>query len=169
MASEIEIHWLSDDGLVPNNADLPALVYRGRLPAGKGAERLIEAHFARNGWTNAWINGIYAYHHFHATAHEVLGLAQGTARVQIGGPAGPILTLHAGDAVLVPAGVGHCRIDASGDLSVVGAYPAGADWDLVRATPEARAASLPRIARVPLPDLDPVEGIAMRPHPRRPA
>ena len=158
MRPRIEIHWLSDDGLVPNNPTLPARIYRSALPVGSGAEAAIEAHYARNGWSNAWVNGIYPYHHYHATVHEVLGLARGSADVQLGGPDGPIVSLAAGDGVLIPAGVGHCRIRASSDLTVVGAYPGGSDWDLVRASPEMRPASIKKVARVPLPDLDPILG-----------
>jgi uncharacterized protein YjlB len=158
MAPTMEQHVLADDGLVPNNPRVAARIYRSALPAGNDAERRIEAHFAQHGWSNAWVNGIYPFHHYHATVHEVLGVARGEARVQFGGPAGPIVDLRAGDGVLIPAGVGHCRISASDDLSVVGAYPGGADWDLVRATPEAREDAIARIARVPLPEMDPVLG-----------
>lgn len=158
MPSEVEIHWLADDGLVPNNARIAARIYRSALPVGPRAEQSIEAHFAGNGWSNAWVNGIYPFHHYHATVHEVLGLAQGSARVQLGGPSGPVVDLDPGDGVLIPAGVGHCCLRASHDLSVVGAYPGGSDWDLVRATPEARPAALLEIARVPAPARDPVLG-----------
>lgn len=155
----IERHALVDDGLVPNNPALPLVVYRQALAvAGRGAEDRIIAHFAANGWTNAWVNGIYPFHHYHATAHEVLGLAHGWAEVQFGGPSGPLVRVEAGDAVLIPAGVGHCRKASSPDLSVVGAYPGGCDWDLQRATPEARVASLPRIASVPPATHDPITG-----------
>lgn len=158
MTSEIETYWLTDDGLVPNNPLVPAVIYRSELPAGPRSEQEIEARFAANGWSNAWVNGIYAYHHYHATVHEVLGIARGSARVQLGGPSGPMVLLEAGDGVLIPAGVGHCRIGASSDLSVVGAYPGGADWDLVRASVEARPAAIATIAKVPLPRRDPVRG-----------
>lgn len=158
MTPKVETHRLADDGLVPNNAHVSARIYRAALATGDGAARRIMAHFAEHGWSNAWVNGIYPYHHYHATVHEVLGFASGSARVQLGGPKGPVIALAAGDGVLIPAGVGHCCVDASPDLSVVGAYPGGADWDLVRATPEARAAALPRIARVRLPATDPVLG-----------
>lgn len=158
---ETEEYLLLDDGLVPNNPRLPLIVYRGALPADTaGAEARIEAVFGANGWSNGWVNGIYPFHHYHATAHEVLGLARGWAEVQFGGPKGPRVTVEAGDAVLIPAGVGHCRIDGSDDLSVVGAYPGGADWDLKRATPAERLSALPLIARVPAWLRDPVTGRA---------
>ena len=103
-----ETHLLAEDGLVPNNARLPLIVYRGAFDrAGlPGAEAAIQAHFAANDWRNGWVNGIYDYHHYHATAHEVLGLARGWAEVQFGGPHGPVLRVEAGDVVFVPAGVG---------------------------------------------------------------
>lgn len=162
--------WLKDDpdGLVPNNADLPLIVYRGVFTPGED-EQSIERRFAANGWSNAWVNGIYPFHHYHATTHEVLGLARGTAQVQFGGPSGPVLEVAAGDAVMIPAGVGHCRLSPSGGLSVVGAYPGGADWDLRRTTPQEYRTALPRIAAVPVPASDPIlgqEGPACRPHVR---
>ena len=155
----IEEHLLLDDGLVPNNPRYPLKLYRAAFAVGDhGAERNIAALFARNGWPGAWVNGIYPFHHYHATAHEVLGLARGWAEVQFGGPKGPRVTVEAGDAVLIPAGVGHCRIDGSDDLSVVGAYPGGVDVDLKRATPAERLASQPLIANVPIWPTDPVTG-----------
>lgn len=158
---ETEEHLLLDDGLVPNNAHFPLTVYRGAFEAGDTrAEARIEAQFAKNGWSGGWVNGIYPFHHYHATAHEVLGLARGWAEVQFGGPKGPSITVEAGDVVLIPAGVGHCRIDASDDLSVVGAYPGGTSWDTKRATPAERLASLPLIAMVPRWPTDPVTGNA---------
>ncbi|MEZ5855937.1 MAG: cupin [Hyphomicrobiaceae bacterium] len=155
----VDLFWPADDGVVPNNPSLPLVVYRGALACGPGAEHAICQQFEANGWSNGWVNGIYSFHHYHATAHEVLGLASGRAHVQFGGPAGPIVEVGAGDGVLIPAGVGHCRISASADLVVVGAYPGGCEWDLVRATPEAYAASLALIAAVPPPARDPVTGV----------
>ena len=156
----IEHHWLTDDGLVPNNARLPLIVYRRAFDGSRlaGMEAAIEAHFANNDWSNAWVDGIYDFHHYHATAHEVLGLARGFADVQFGGPSGPIVRVEAGDAVMIPAGVGHCLKTSSADLSVVGTYPGGVDWDLKRATPANHERALREIPRVATPATDPVLG-----------
>jgi uncharacterized protein YjlB len=158
----IECHHFADDGLVPNNPELALIVYRGAFTWHDSdrskAEKLIDAHFAKNGWSNSWVNGIFDYQHYHATAHEVLGIARGSAEVQFGGPGGPVLPVAAGDVVLIPAGVGHCRKSASSDLSVVGAYPGGMNYDTQRATPENHARSLAKIAAVPPPATDPVLG-----------
>src|SRR5581483_9330476 len=81
--SAVETYCFADDGTVPNSA-LPLVVYRGALPESGDRAVSCEAMFARNGWPDAWRNGIYPYHHYHSTAHEVLGIARGHARVRIG-------------------------------------------------------------------------------------
>ena len=147
------------DGLIPNNPVLAFVAYRGALdPTGSEPEQTIIRHFAANGWGDAWINGIYPFQHYHATAHEVLGIARGRALVQFGGPNGPHLDVIAGDAVLIPAGVGHCRLDMSGDLSVVGAYPHGQTADLRRDRAADFQGAAECIAKVSLPRRDPVTG-----------
>lgn len=155
---------LKPDLNVPNNPALPLVLYREafQLPA-EGAEQAIIAQFARHGWTDAWVNGIYGYHHYHATAHEVLGIARGFAEVRFGGPSGRLVRVERGDAVLIPAGVGHCRVAASDDLSVVGAYPEGQTADLRRDTPGDVSGAAERVANVPHPPADPVTGAAAWP------
>ena len=88
----------------------------------------------------------------------MLGIAAGTAEVTLGGPQGRRFQLVSGDAVVLPAGTGHCNEGSSGDLLVVGAYPNGMDWDLRRGDPAEHAEVLANIARVPIPDQDPVAG-----------
>jgi uncharacterized protein YjlB len=158
--SGIESHILVPDDLIPNNTKLPLILYRQVLALegqSREPERAFEALFASNGWCGSWVNGIYDFHHYHSTAHEVLGIAKGFARVQFGGPNGPIAELSAGDAVAIPAGVGHCLLEGK-DFVVVGAYPEGQDWDLCRATKADRVKALENIPWVPLPTFDPVFG-----------
>ena len=102
-------------------------------------------------------NGLFAYHHDHTTAHEVLGIARGRAEVRFGGEGGRTLAVAPGDVVVIPAGVGHCLVEGSRDLLVVGAYAEGRDWDIVR-DPGAITAARERIAAVPLPHADPIDG-----------
>lgn len=156
----VDTWLLIDDGLVPNNSSLPLAVMESVFassPPGDPETALLQL-FERNGWSNGWVDGIYPYHHYHATSHEVLGVARGKARVQFGGPKGPILDVEPHQVVVIPAGVGHCRLSSSADFSVVGAYPGGCDWDLKRATPQERQKALAEIPRVPMPAACPVGG-----------
>ena len=147
-----------DDGLVPNNP-MPFLVYKGAVDvANEHPEKTIEGLFGANGWGAMWRNGVYDYAHYHATVHEVLGVARGHDRVQFGGDHGKALDISAGDVAILPAGTGHQLISASEDFCVVGAYPPGPPMDLQRATPENHAKAVKTIPQVELPKTDPVMG-----------
>ena len=146
-----------DDGVIPNSG-LPLLVYDQAVPADAAA---IEGVFAANGWPPAWRNGVHPFHHFHSSAHEVLGVARGEVSVLFGGATGKVLTIRAGDVVVVPAGVAHCNQGQSSDLLIVGAYPDnGADPDLRRGKVAEHAAAVRCIAAVKTPRTDPVAGSA---------
>ena len=154
-----EQHRFADDGRIPNNPRLPLLVYRRALePSPADPAAPFKAAFARNGWTGAWRDGIYGFHHYHSTSHEVLGIARGRVRVRLGGEGGLATELRAGDVVVIPAGVGHKNEGATPDLLVVGAYPDGRDWDLCRGEPGERPRVLDNIGAVPLPAADPLAG-----------
>ena len=159
MAFEPETLTLRPDGGTPNS-ELPVLLYRdvesARDPP--SAERL----FAEHGWRGAWRNGIFTFDHFHSTAHEVLAIVAGSARVRLGGPAGRSLEVGRGDVLVLPAGTGHRNEGDSGDLLVVGAYPNGMSWDVRRGDPGEYDEVVANIAAVPLPDSDPVGGGLIR-------
>jgi len=157
---EIETIRLADTGEVPNNPHWSLILYKAAVPVGTSgsATAALDALFEANGWPVAWHDGIYRFTHFHSLTHEALGIGAGSARVQFGGESGPVIAVAVGDAVLLPAGTGHKLIEASPDLLVVGAYPPGANYDLVRAG-EGDADELRRaIAAVPRPKSDPVTG-----------
>jgi uncharacterized protein YjlB len=147
-----------DDGLIPNNP-MPLLIYKGAVTFGNGQpEEAIERLFGANGWGDMWRNGVYDYLHYHATVHEVLGVARGQARVQFGGDRGEAIQINAGDVAVLPAGTGHQRLFASHDFRVVGAYPPGATMHVTRPTVENYLAALRSIPEVKLPRTDPVYG-----------
>ena len=88
----------------------------------------------------------------------MLGIASGRAKVEFGGAAGRALDVSAGDVVVLPAGVGHKRLDASPDLLVIGAYPRNGRFDQKRPGELPFAAAERNVASVPLPEMDPVAG-----------
>lgn len=152
---------LEPDGRVPNNPCLCVLHYPGVIEPDDGDlasrfERLFDAHH----WPAAWRNGIFAHHHFHSTAHEALGIYAGTVTVCLGGEQGRSVVLQPGDAVVLPAGVAHQRIDCVGRLGVVGAYPAGQSPDHCEPDAALCARRAACVAAVPLPRADPLYGPA---------
>jgi uncharacterized protein YjlB len=152
-----EAFTLEPHDWVPNNRKLAVAIYRTAIPgAGSDLAAEFEALFEHNQWPPQWRDGIFDYHHFHSTAHEVLGIVSGSVDVIIGGPGGCVVALHPGDALLLPAGTGHCLQGFAGNLRVVGAYPAGQQWDIRRdaLTPE----ELTAMASLPFPPSDPVLG-----------
>ena len=149
--------WLTADGWVPNNERLPLILYRAVIFAGASdPAAAFEDLFRRNGWPPQWRDGVYPFHHYHSTAHEVLGFARGTARLLLGGPHGLEAVVTPGDCALLPAGTGHRCLEASTDFLVVGAFLPGQQWDLRRSAIDesARAAML----QLPFPRLDPARG-----------
>ena len=150
---------LQADDRIPNNR-LPLLVYRHAFNFGGTADgaAVIENVFHANDWSDTWRNGIYSYHHYHSTAHEVLGVFRGSATVQFGGDRGRTQQLQAGDVVIIPAGVAHKNLDSTDDFGVVGAYPDGQEPDLCHAEPGECSKASEKIGHVPLPGHDPVFG-----------
>lgn len=63
-----------------------------------------------------------------------------------------------GDVIILPAGYGHKKIDASEDYANYGAYPGGVDFDMNYGKAKERPQTIDNIAQVPLPDYDPVFG-----------
>lgn len=159
----IEQILLKEDRPYPNSI-LPVLFYPGAFkevievddPAHKGMDFLEENHYS-----NAWVNGIFPYHHFHSNTHEVLACISGEASVQLGGPNGKIVKFSKGDVLLLPAGTAHKKIKASKDFSIIGAYPDGIEFDTHKGEEITSDEEYQRLKRntkkVPIPNLDPIQ------------
>jgi uncharacterized protein YjlB len=155
--SSVGFEHFADDGRFPNSV-LPVIIYRQAIAFADATPEAMEALFDGNGWPSQWRAGVYDYHHYHSTAHECLGVARGSANLRLGGPSGRSFRLEAGDVVLLPAGTAHRREAADDDFLVVGAYPPGQRWDILRGDPADRPEADQRITRVALPKTDPVGG-----------
>lgn len=153
-------HLFTDDGMIPNNAVLPLVLYRGGidLAGSPDPEQVIEKTFAANGWGAMWRNGIYPYVHYHSMIHEAMGIARGRATVRFGGQKGREIEIASGDVVILPAGTGHQLVTQTQELVVIGAYPPSGKFDLCRGSKGEHDKALPRIAEVPAPETDPVFG-----------
>lgn len=139
---------------VPNNQNLPVLIYQAALQALDWQD--FETTFAANGWTGLWRDGVFDFQHYHSGAHEVLGVAKGSAKLLIGGPDGRTFHVVQGDCLILPAGTGHQNLGASPDFQVVGAYPKVQYADVQTAAPT--QAMQATISSLPIPHTDPVFG-----------
>jgi uncharacterized protein YjlB len=153
------VHALAPSGAIPNHPRWPLLVYPGAVAiAGADPAVAFEELFDRNRWPAAWRNGVFPFHHFHSNAHEALGVYSGEVTVQFGGDDGLVVTARPGDVIVLPAGTGHKKLSSRGVLGIVGAYPTAQHPDMCTLLLSSLQRSAAAVARVPLPDCDPVYG-----------
>jgi uncharacterized protein YjlB len=155
---QVITHFLDDNGDIPNS-DFPLLIYQQAFhlvddDSAAAIERVVKS----NEWGGTWRNGVFTYHHYHSTAHELLAVYSGSATIQFGGDRGITTSLERGDVVVIPAGVGHKNLGSALNFAVVGAYPKGQTWDICYGKPDERPRADDNIARVPLPEADPIYG-----------
>ena len=155
MSSTCKLYTFEDDGIIPNNPELPVIFYPGAF---KQHPAEIESTFNLNNWRNSWVGSVFDYHHYHSNSHEVLGVLSGSAKLQLGGEKGEALSVHAGDVIVLPAGTGHKKLSGSPDFQVVGAYPEGQDFNTKTGEPNERPQVLIDIQETELPSTDPVYG-----------
>ena len=148
-----------DDGVFPNNGNLPLVVLQSPLQDVGIVPEYFEKLFTDNGWPAMWRNGLYDFHHYHSKAHEVLGVYSGWVRACFGGPEGEILEAKKGDVIIIPAGVAHCNKGQSSDFAVVGGYPLGQPLDMMSGKPGERPEADRNITEVSMPTSDPVFGV----------
>ena len=161
MEHQARAHFLIDiqeNGGIPNNPRLPAVVMPSVVPPDTSSES-VRGILEGNGWAGSWVWTVYDFHHFHPASHEVLVCVSGRATLRIGGPEGPEVEVTPGDAVVLPAGFGHRRIRSEDDFAVVGAYPAGQENpEIIRQSEVPIDTARSRVAATPLPDRDPLSG-----------
>jgi uncharacterized protein YjlB len=152
-------YLLEDNGTFPNN-HLPALHYKQVFNLSWFLPGIfVRRVFKRNGWGNNWRAGIFTYSHYHSNTHEVLGVIKGEATLLLGGKGGREIHIRKGDVLVIPAGVAHQNLSAEIDLTCIGGYPGGRDYDMNYGEPGERPITDKNIASVPLPSRDPVYGI----------
>lgn len=156
---DAQTHLFEPDGGIPNSR-LPLVLWRGRLPREARGGTAATALFRRNGWQGTWVYTVFPYWHFHSRGHEVLACVSGTARIGLGGDRGIKVDVAPGDVCVIPAGVGHRRLDASGDFQMAGGYPPGQEGNIVRPGDLSDERIAGEIAAVALPQTDPVSGRA---------
>jgi len=162
--SKIDTFIIRDDGeYLPNNNQLPVIIYHQVFERKTVSACQWEDLFKKNHFGNSWRDGIYPFHHYHSTAHEVLGCYAGRARVRLGGDNEQVrrdVELTAGDCVLIPIGVAHKNLDENSDLALVGAYDLdGNDVDMnYGKNADERKQAEENMKQVKIPRLDPVLG-----------
>jgi uncharacterized protein YjlB len=153
-----EQYSVKDDGIFPNSS-LPILFYANVLKLPKLFPAMsVKKLFQDNGWKNNWTQGIYTYHHYHSITHEVLGVCKGETVLMLGGENGITLFIQQGDVLVLPAGVAHMNLGQENDVTCVGGYPDGRDYDMNYGKPGERPKADNNIASLLLPETDPVFG-----------
>ncbi|CAE7027348.1 hypothetical protein PTT_04954 [Pyrenophora teres f. teres 0-1] len=131
----LSAHYIPSHAHIPNTTPHahPLLIYHSAFPSST-PPTVLESHLPKNFLKPQWRYTMYQTTHYHSTTHEVLCVFSGRARLLFGGEANPGKVeeeFKAGDAIVVPAGVGHRLLeDLEGGFEMVGAYPEGCSWDM---------------------------------------
>ena len=145
-------------GEMPNST-LPLIVAVAGIDPRLG-EHAVHELLLGHGWEGTWTYTVYDYWHYHATGHEVLVCIAGHASIGFGGDSGVAVEMRPGDAVIIPAGVGHKRLSGTADFQVVGAYPPGQNGAITRAGAIDLVVAARAIGQLELPETDPLSGEA---------
>jgi len=131
---QVSQHQIPAHKRIPNTSiqNKPLLIYHGAFQGSSAAQ--IESHLQTIGVvTPQWRYTMYSTSHFHSTAHEVLSICSGSAKLCFGGEENsgrvePVV--ETGDVIVVPAGVAHRLLEDHGSFQMVGSYPNGKNWDM---------------------------------------
>ena len=155
--AEPTLHVFEPDGGVPNSR-LPLAFWRGRLPADARSGPAANALFRKNGWQGTWVYTVFPFWHFHTRGHEALACVAGRARIGFGGDHGIEVDVAVGDVCVIPAGVGHRRLDSSPDFLMAGGYPPDQEGNIIRIGDLDDGTIAGEIAALALPETDPISG-----------
>ena len=147
--------WQAPPGdTIPNHPGFPVLVYRG---TGMRDPMTARSRFAEHGWGGSWVDGVFDYHHFHSTSHEVLAVVAGGRRSSSAARRARRSRSRRATSSSSPPAPGTGGRGATARSRVVGAYPAGQeDYDLLRGDDPAEVADArERIAALGAPPEDP--------------
>lgn len=132
----VSSHQIPAFGRIPNTSiqNKPLMIYHSAFQTSASASTM-EDHLSSVGVvTPQWRYTMFSQSHFHSTAHEVLCVARGKAKLCFGGEENPKRvepTVEKGDVMIVPAGVAHRLLeDVGGDFNMVGSYQTGKSWDM---------------------------------------
>lgn len=128
------------------------------MPAAISGGNAATALYRRNGWQGTWVYTVFPYWHFHTHGHEVLACVSGNARIGFGGDNGIEADVAIGDVCVIPAGVGHKRLQASADFQMAGGYPPEQEGNIVRPGDLDDGRIAREIGQVALPETDPISG-----------
>ncbi|WWC88229.1 uncharacterized protein L201_003134 [Kwoniella dendrophila CBS 6074] len=134
-------HHISAYQNFPNTSlrPYPFMIYHSAYSPSSLSASSVEQHLRSIGVVNpAWRYTMYKQHHYHSNVDEVLVVVKGSAKLCFGGslsnPDKLEVEVSKGDAMIVPAGVGHALLeDKSEDepFQMVGSYPIGSkNWDM---------------------------------------
>ena len=155
--AEPTLHVFEPDGGIPNSR-LPLAFWPGRLPSDARDGAAATALFRQNGWQGTWVYTVFPFWHFHTRGHEALASVSGRARIGFGGDHGIVVDVEVGDFCVIPAGVGHRRLDSSPDFLMAGGYPPDQEGNIVRIGDLDEATIIREIAALALPETDPISG-----------
>lgn len=146
-----------EKGFFPNNPRLKTLLYRGAFiptEVQPHLERLLRS----NGWETQWEGPMgFEFPHYHLV-HEAIAVMRGSARIQLGHDTRLRTEVAEGDFLIIPAGVAHQALSQN-KLHVVGAYPQGYYWDLLRGNSQMEFLCAQQVIEdLPLPRADPLYG-----------
>lgn len=137
---------VEDDGKISNHPNILLLIYKTVLDD-------IPVILNANDWSGEWLGSV---HHYHSNIHEVLAVKKGNVSLQLGGEQGETVEAEKGDVIILPAGYGHKRIEASKNYVNYGAYPGRVNVDMCYGELEENPEKVENIKKLLMPKYDPV-------------